>query len=194
MRKFHVATDRKIGEICRAWSKEYPPAGWEHIDDPEACEVFISILYAKLISEQFIQGRRCFNFHPGVLPMYRGSGAFSWVILNGEHEAGVTLHVMDKDIDHGPIIDIYRFPIFPTDTAEMLYEHACAYIFQAFKEWLPRLLAGDYNSVPQNENDAHLYTRKSLEKAKDLTRFVRAFTFKGKENAYHVRDGEKVYL
>ena len=91
----------------------------------DECEVFISVLYDKILPASFLEGRRCYNFHPGILPQYRGAGAFSWAILNGEKETGITLHEIDGDIDHGPIINISRFPVLPYDTASKLYEVAC---------------------------------------------------------------------
>lgn len=189
--KICIATARPAGERCRDWAIG---AGYDVVPMAD-CELLVSVLYDKILPIEFLAGRRCYNFHPGVLPQYRGAGAFSWVIINGEREAGVTLHEIDGDIDHGPIIDIYRFPIWPTDTAGTLYDHACAYIFQAFREWLPRLIAGDYLAVPQDEAAAGYYPRKRLEEAKDITRFVRAFDFPGKEPVYYLNArGERIHL
>lgn len=189
--KICIATARPVGERCRDWAIA---AGYE-IVPMEECDMLVSVLYDKILPVEFLAGRKCFNFHPGVLPQYRGAGAYSWVIINGEKEAGVTLHEIDGDIDHGPIIDIYRFPIWPNDTAKTLYDHACAYIFQSFREWLPRLIAGDYQAVPQDEGAAGYYPRKSLEQAKDLTRYARAFHFTGKEQAFYLnKSGDTVYL
>lgn len=189
--KLHIATSRDIGFECIGWAKEQ---GFELVP-MEECNLFISILYDKLVSAEFLRGKRAFNFHPGILPEYRGSGCFSWAIINEEKEVGITLHEIDKDIDHGNIIEIRKFPIFPKDTAERLFYRGCVVIRQMFKEWLPRLIKLDYVSSPQSEKNAKIYYKKDLDKVKDLTRFVKAFTFFGKENAYFYKDdGTKFYL
>ena len=120
MTKLSVITSRPIGDRCIAYCIE------ENIGlfTPNEADIVISVMCDKLIKPHELEGRRFYNFHPGVLPWYRGAGAFSWAIINGEIESGVTLHVIDKDIDHGPVIDIRRFTINPSDTAESLFKKA----------------------------------------------------------------------
>lgn len=159
----------------------------------DECDIFVSVMYDKIVPQEFIEKRRCYNFHPGVLPWYRGAGAYSWAIINGEFESGVTLHEIDKDIDHGDVIDIRRFPITSKDTAETLFRKAEETILDMFSYWIDRLVLG--NCPATTQEGGRIYYRKDLEKAKDLTRFVRAFTFEGKDNAYYVNNkGEKIEL
>lgn len=188
--KIHIATSRPIGERCIQWAKEQ---GYE-LTSMEECEIFISVLYDTLITQHFINSKAgCFNFHPGILPEYRGSGAYSWVIINEEKVTGVTLHQIERSIDGGGIIDMQAFEIKPNDTAESLFRQAEELISQMFKHWLPKLIASDFKLM--FNMGGKIYYRKDLEKAKDLTRFIRAFTFEGKENAYYINaKGEKIYL
>lgn len=188
--KVHIATSREIGERC----KEKAPFPLHSMDE---CNVFISILYDKLLTKPFIDSKvRCFNFHPGLLPEYRGAGAFSWVILNEEKETGITLHEIDKDIDHGPIIQRRTFPIGPNETAEDLYKKGEKLILEMFDVWALTLGTHPQNiaTLPQDETKAHIYYRRDLEHVKNVDRFKRAFTFTGKESAYYHKNGEKIYL
>lgn len=188
--KLHIATSRPIGEVCINYAKKALDVELVAMDE---CDVFISVLYDKLIPQEYIEKHKCFNFHPGILPWYRGAGAYSWAIINGEFEAGVTLHEIDKDIDHGRVIDIQRFPIHSDDTAGSLFRKAEITIEGMFLKWLAALLIGKYETVDQVEG--RIYYRRDLEKVKDLTRFIRAFTFEGKESAYYINaKGEKIYL
>lgn len=194
--KIYIATSRPIGKQCYDWAKDNMPAGFE-FGTMEDCDIFISVLYDQLITEDFIKSKKgCFNFHPGTLPQYRGAGAYSWAIINEDGFAGVTLHLIDPSIDHGPIIDIYQTPIYSDDTAEVLFKFAEEAIFAMFKKYFIQLLDGSFKIQSiQDESKAKIYYRKDLEKAKDLTKFVRALTFKGKENAYYYNaKGEKIYL
>ena len=44
------------------------------------------------------------NFHPSLLPRYRGPIPVGWAIRNGDREVGVTFHRMSADLDTGPIL------------------------------------------------------------------------------------------
>lgn len=188
--RVHIATSRPIGEKCANWAR-----GLVELTDMNNCEVFISVLYEKIIPKEFIDKHRCFNFHPGILPGYRGSAAYSWALINKEKFAGVTLHEIDEDIDTGPIIDIRTFPIKESDTAFTLYTEAEEIIFEMFKDWFMKLIMGKYRTFGQSNFGVRTYYRKDLEIAKDITNIVRAFTFPGKEDCFYINaNGEKVYI
>ena len=59
------------------------------------------------------------NFHPSP-PHYRGAGCYNWALYNGDAEYGVTAHIMDREIDHGPILKVYPMEIRPEDTLATL--------------------------------------------------------------------------
>ncbi|NLW06450.1 MAG: methionyl-tRNA formyltransferase [Clostridia bacterium] len=61
------------------------------------------------------------NFHPSMLPAYRGGSAMNWALINGEKETGVTIHKIDAGIDTGPIILQEKVTIDPDDTVKSLY-------------------------------------------------------------------------
>jgi len=186
MLNVYIATSRDIGKRCKNWAKKHAPKGFRLTDKIEESDIFISVLYDKLISDHFIKKcKACFNFHPGILPEYRGSGAFSWAIINQEKETGITLHLIDRKIDHGNYIDIRTFKITKKDTACSLFKKAEKVIFKMFKFWFLRMLEERYVAYPQDHKKAKLYLRKDLDGARDLTRFVRAFHFPGKLPAHY---------
>ena len=184
MQKVYIASSRKeeIGTRCQEWAAKNLPQGFEMTSSPEECQVFISVLYDTLLPQKFIDKRRCFNFHPGILPDYRGSGVYSWVLINQESETGVTLHEIDYTIDTGPIIDTTRTPITEYDTAESLFDRCMELLYILFTCYFVRILTEEYDVRPNN--GGYLYLRKDLEEAKDISRFIRAFTFQGKERCY----------
>lgn len=194
--KLYIGTARDIGERCKAWARDNLPAEVELTEDMDQCDVFISVLYPKLLSPRFLnKGRTCFNFHPGVLPKYRGAGASSWAIVNGEIEAGVTLHVIDEGIDTGAILDIVKFTVRPNDTAGVVFNSMEGTIEYMFKQWLPRLCTGGTLVARDQPSEGRTYFRKDLEDLKDLSKIVRALTFRGKESAYFINSrGEKIYI
>jgi methionyl-tRNA formyltransferase len=192
--KCHLATNYKTGEECKEWLKKHLPISWEYTDDKDKCDCFISVMSKEIIKKDFIDKRPCFNFHFGILPYWKGSGIIPQVIVNGETEFGITLHVIDETIDGGGIIDIWKLPIQPDDTGEVLFERACMVLKPMFEEWVVKLLMRNYWSMPQVPQ-LKIYYHKDMEKLKDITSIVRAFTFENKEPAYWIdKKGKKHYI
>jgi methionyl-tRNA formyltransferase len=46
----------------------------------------------------------CLNVHPSLLPRHRGLDPVFWTLRRGDRESGVTIHLMDKGYDSGPIV------------------------------------------------------------------------------------------
>lgn len=195
MPKVYIATSRpeEIGNLCSEWAAQNLPEGFSFTENLEECEIFISVMYDTLLQVEFLAQRRCYNFHPGILPDYRGSGVYSWVIINREKETGVTLHEIDTTIDTGPIIEIRKTLISPNDTAFTLFSRCMEILFTLFREYFHDILFNQYTTRP-NEG-GRLYLREDLEKAKDISHLVRAFSFKEKESLYWRNpQGSKRYL
>jgi len=74
--------------------------------------------YSKLIPQKIIDLATVgFNLHPGLLPQYRGAHVLNWVLVNGEKETGLSLHVLTNKFDEGAIICLAKTEISITDTA-----------------------------------------------------------------------------
>lgn len=54
-------------------------------------------------------GSKFIHLHPGIVPCYRGSTCFYYSIIN-EDRCGVTVFVMNKGLDTGPIVYQRIFP------------------------------------------------------------------------------------
>ncbi|NNK97299.1 MAG: methionyl-tRNA formyltransferase, partial [Desulfobacterales bacterium] len=61
------------------------------------------------------------NYHPSLLPKYRGGSAINWAIISGEKETGVTIHFIDEGVDTGPILLQEKVAIEPDDTVKSVY-------------------------------------------------------------------------
>ena len=65
------------------------------------------------------------NVHPGLLPEFGGAGMYgakvhAAVLASGAQSSGVTVHLVDDEFDHGPVIAQWRVPILDGDTPESL--------------------------------------------------------------------------
>lgn len=68
---------------------------------------------------------RMLNVHPGLLPEFGGAGMYgarvhAAVIERGSRVTGVSVHLVDEEFDHGPVIAQWRIAVRPDDTAESL--------------------------------------------------------------------------
>ncbi len=64
---------------------------------------------------------RVINVHPALLPKYGGTGMYGdrvheAVLASGDQETGITVHVVDEEYDHGPIVAQCRVPVLERDT------------------------------------------------------------------------------
>lgn len=81
---------------------------------PFTYDLFIVAAYGKIIPEQIIHLPRyeTLNVHPSLLPRLRGASPIQTAILE-ERETGVTIMLLDKEMDHGPIIAQKKIAIEP---------------------------------------------------------------------------------
>ncbi len=79
---------------------------------------FMRILGAEAI-ERF--PNRILNVHPALLPAFPGAQAVERAIDHGVKVTGVTIHFVDEEVDHGPIIAQEPVPVLPGDTVESLH-------------------------------------------------------------------------
>lgn len=63
---------------------------------------------------------RLINFHPSILPYYRGAIPSYWALKNNEKQTGFTAHEVIEEIDSGPIIYQEVVNINPTISEENL--------------------------------------------------------------------------
>lgn len=64
---------------------------------------------------------RILNVHPSLLPAFPGTRAVAQAIEYGVKVTGVTVHFVDEQVDHGPIVAQRPVPVLPGDTVETLH-------------------------------------------------------------------------
>ncbi|MBD1145894.1 hypothetical protein IDH13_03245 [Pelagibacterales bacterium SAG-MED34] len=62
------------------------------------------------------------NFHPGLLPKYKGLFPNFYSLMNKENHIGITFHVVEKKIDGGKIIKRFKIKVEKCDTVFRLYK------------------------------------------------------------------------
>jgi phosphoribosylglycinamide formyltransferase-1 len=64
---------------------------------------------------------RILNIHPSLLPAFPGAHAVRQALDHGVAVTGVTVHFVDEQVDHGPIIAQVPVAVRPDDTEETLH-------------------------------------------------------------------------
>jgi phosphoribosylglycinamide formyltransferase-1 len=64
---------------------------------------------------------RILNIHPSLLPAFPGAHAVDQALQHGVKVTGVTVHFVDEEIDHGPIIAQRAVPVLPGDDRDSLH-------------------------------------------------------------------------
>ena len=101
-----------------------------------------------------IPGCRCINIHPSLLPRFRGASPVAAAILAGDEFTGVSIMLMDRGLDTGPILARVQIPISAQDTTGSLTAKLSLIAAQLLLEVLPRWSGGELTPQPQNEAEA----------------------------------------
>jgi methionyl-tRNA formyltransferase len=126
-------------------------------------DVFVIAAYNKIISEEIINipKFKTVGIHPSLLPKYRGASPIQTAILNGEKQTGVDLFLIDKEIDHGPILASAKCDISEKDNYETMIEKLASLGAKLLIENISKYLSGELK--PQEQNHSKVTFTKKFE-------------------------------
>lgn len=104
--------------------------------------------YMRLLSPMFVRAfpNRIINIHPSLLPAYPGLHVHERVIAAGETRSGCTVHFVDEQLDHGPVILQREVPVLPGDTPETLAARILEQEHPAYIEAVRRIVRAQGSS------------------------------------------------
>jgi methionyl-tRNA formyltransferase len=121
-------------------------------------DLVLSLHSKQVFPQKLIDNVRCVNIHPGYNPFNRGWFPQVFSILNGK-PLGVTIHVMDERIDHGPIIEQETVPVYVWDTSLTAYNRVLDKEIELIEKNLVRIIQGAYEAKPMTyEGNINLKT------------------------------------
>lgn len=95
------------------------------------------------------------QYHPSLLPKYRGPSSINWPISRGDTETGLTIFRPTDGLDEGPVILQKRCPIGPDDTLGDVYFNALFPLgVAAMLEAADLVVAGKHQQLVQDETQA----------------------------------------
>ena len=186
--------------------ENFRPLGLKDQDDRffGTYDLFLSLHSKQLFPDRLVENYPCFNVHPGLNPHNRGWFPQVFSILNGL-PCGVTIHKMDTELDHGPILWQEEVPLYSWDTSKDIYERILAKEIAMLEAHLGDLLAGRYTLTPMG-SEGNINYKSDFDALCEIDRDapatygqvidrLRALTHAPYENAYFVdADGKKVYI
>ena len=100
--------------------------------------------YMRLLSPDFVRAfpNRIVNIHPSLLPSFPGLGVQQQAIDYGVKFSGCTVHFVDEELDHGPILLQRVVEVKGDDTAETLAARILEQEHGAYVEAV-RLIVGE---------------------------------------------------
>lgn len=106
----------------------YQPSSYR---DPQVWEDFralkpdlqVMAFVTLFVPEEFlnIPTKGSIQYHPSLLPAYRGASAINWPIIKGETETGLSIFWPDNGLDTGDVLLQKKTPIGPMDTLGSVY-------------------------------------------------------------------------
>ena len=95
------------------------------------------------------------QYHPSLLPKYRGPSSINWPIIKGDTETGLTIFRPTDGLDEGAVLLQKRTPIGPDDTLGSVYfDRLFPMGVQALLEAADLVVAGTHWELVQDESQA----------------------------------------
>lgn len=105
--------------------------------------------FMRILSASFVHEfpERIVNIHPSLLPAFPGSEAIRQAWDYGVKVTGVTVHLVDERVDHGPILAQVAVPIEEDDTPARLEERIHCVEHDLYWRCLKDLLEGRFTKT-----------------------------------------------
>ncbi len=112
----------------------------------EKVELIVLAGFMRIVSPYLIRKykNRILNIHPALLPAFKGGHAIKDAFEYGAKVTGVTVHLVDEKVDHGPIILQEAVAIADTDSLKSLEEKIHKVEHKLYSEAIGRILSASF--------------------------------------------------
>ena len=149
-----------------AIAKGLAPLQFASLKGPEAAQAMIDSkadICVMAYVLQFVPQELCkipkhgtIQYHPSLLPKYRGPSAINWAIALGEEKTGLTIFRPSDGLDEGEVILQKEVVIGPNDTLGKVYfDHLFPVGIKALLEAADLVVANQHQEVAQDESLAN---------------------------------------
>ena len=120
-------------------------------------DIGIMAFVLQFAPQEFVNIPKCgtIQYHPSLLPKFRGPSSINWPIIKGETETGLTIFRPTDGLDEGAIVLQKKTPISADDTLGTIYfDRLFPMGVQAMVEAADLVVAGKHKEVVQDESQA----------------------------------------
>jgi len=158
----------------------------------------------QVFPRELVTSLRCINIHPGFNPYNRGWFPQVFSIIN-KLPIGVTIHIMDEEIDHGEIIVQEKMEIYSDDRSIDVYKRILNKEIELLERYIDDIISnrytatqplqeGNYNSIQDYHNICKIDLTQEVT-MKEAIDYLRAMTHPPYENSYFIdENGDKIFI
>ncbi|HET8651927.1 MAG TPA: formyltransferase family protein [Gaiellaceae bacterium] len=113
-------------------------------------DVIVSVSCPQIFHTPLIQlpAKACLNVHGSILPQYRGIMPSFWMLANSEETAGVSVYLVNEEIDAGDLCGQQTFKIDADETLDAFLHRSKAVAAELLLQVLDRVEQGDIETSP----------------------------------------------
>jgi len=119
-------------------------------------DLFVVVAYGKILPPEVftLPPLNTINLHPSLLPKYRGAAPIQWAIICGDHETGITVQLMNEQLDAGDILSQKKIPIDSDITAGELSRIIMPQGAELLIDTIEQMSRNQITPLKQNEEEA----------------------------------------
>lgn len=121
-----------------------------------SCDAFVIVSYGKILPQWLLDlpKKGIINVHGSLLPRWRGASPIQAAIAANDPVSGVTVMLIDAEMDHGPILAQAEEPILPDDSGGELHDRLAKLGGELLPDVLADYLDGKIEPKEQKHEDA----------------------------------------
>ncbi|MBI3292490.1 MAG: phosphoribosylglycinamide formyltransferase [Elusimicrobia bacterium] len=125
-------------------SKEAFDRSLSRIVEASGAKLIVLAGFMRILSGWFVRryARRILNIHPALLPSFPGCHGARDALRHGVKVTGVTVHLVDSKVDHGPVLLQEPVPVMEGDTEETLLARIHRVEHRLYPRAIQRVLSG----------------------------------------------------
>jgi methionyl-tRNA formyltransferase len=152
-----IFAESKNIEVLQPASLKSDPNIVDVLNDLNA-DAFVVVAYGKIIPENILSIPKLgnINVHPSALPLHRGPSPMQWAIAGGDATTGVSIMLLDKGMDTGPILAFESISLDDIETYESLQGKVQTVGPTLLIQTLLRHEAGEITPIEQDDSKATL--------------------------------------
>lgn len=154
--KITMSQAKKKGLCCDSMDKKEL---FQRIGQEERPLLLLSVINPVILPNWLLEKKNilALNCHQALLPRHKGRNGECWAIYQGDENSGITWHKMTGEVDNGEILIQKTIPVTETTTAWKLFRQQICAAYEAFLEFMPKVLAGEetYDPQPEAEESFH---------------------------------------